>query len=116
MKTGAFTGFDLTIREKGIAWFQFNTPERLNGLTTAIKRDLIEAVTQAQMDNKVRVLVFTGTGRGFCAGDDLKAYKSAELGGTPLVDTIPPGHDNPIGTYDGLRTISQQLNLSLIHI
>ena len=100
MKTGAFTGFDLTIREKGIAWFQFNTPERLNGMTTAIKRDLIEAVTQAQMSNKVRVLVFTGTGRGFCAGDDLKAYKSAELGGTPLVDPIPPGHDN----------------LSLIHI
>ena len=91
MKTGAFTGFDLTIREKGIAWFQFNTPERLNGMTTAIKRDLIEAVTQAQMDNKVRVLVFTGTGRAFCAGDDLKAYKSAELGGTPLVDPIPPG-------------------------
>ena len=116
MKTGAFTGFDLTIREKGIAWFQFNTPERLNGMTTAIKRDLIEAVTQAQMDNKVRVLVFTGTGRGFCAGDDLKAYKSAELGGTPLVDPIPPGHDNPIGTYDGLRTISQQLNTTIRNI
>ena len=116
MKTGAFTGFDLTIREKGIAWFQFNTPERLNGMTTAIKRDLIEAVTQAQMSNKVRVLVFTGTGRGFCAGDDLKAYKSAELGGTPLVDPIPPGHDNPIGTYDGLRTISQQLNTTIRNI
>ena len=116
MKTGAFTGFDLTIREKGIAWFQFNTPERLNGMTTAIKRDLIEAVTQAQMDNKVRVLVFTGTGRGFCAGDDLKAYKSAELGGSPLVDPIPPGHDNPIGTYDGLRTISQQLNTTIRNI
>ena len=116
MKTGAFTGFDLTIRENGIAWFQFNTPERLNGMTTAIKRDLIEAVTQAQMDNKVRVLVFTGTGRGFCAGDDLKAYKSAELAGTPLVDPIPPGHDNPIGTYDGLRTISQQLNTTIRNI
>ena len=85
-------------------------------MTTAIKRDLIEAVTQAQMDNGVRVLVFTGTGRGFCAGDDLKAYKSAELGGAPLVDPIPPGHDNPIGTYDGLRTISQQLNTTIRNI
>jgi len=116
MKTGAFTGFDLTVRDKGIAWFQFNTPERLNGMTTAIKRDLIEAVTQAQMDNDVRVLVFTGTGRAFCAGDDLKAYKSAELGGSPLVDPIPPGHENPLSTYDGLRTISQQLNTTVRNI
>ncbi len=116
MKTGAFTGFDLTVRDKGIAWFQFNTPERLNGMTTAIKRDLIEAVTQAQMDNDVRVLVFTGTGRSFCAGDDLKAYKSAELGGSPLVDPIPPGHENPLSTYDGLRTISQQLNTTVRNI
>lgn len=110
MKTGTFTGFDLDIRDPGIAWFQFNSPERLNGMTTGIKRDLIEALTQAQMDNAVRVIVFTGTGRAFCAGDDLKAYRGAELGGEPLVDEIPPGHDNALGTYNGLRTISQRLN------
>lgn len=110
MKTGTFTGFDVEIRDPGIAWFQFNSPERLNGMTTAIKRDLIEAVTQAQMDNAVRVLVFTGTGRAFCAGDDLKAYRNADLGGEPLVDSIPPGHDSALGTYNGLRVISQTLN------
>ena len=113
MDTGHFTGFDLELRNPGIAWFQFNTPERLNGMTTAIKRDLIEAVTQAQMDNRVRVLVFTGTGRAFCAGDDLKAYRDADLGGKPLVPAIPPGHDNALGTYNGLRTISQQLNTTI---
>lgn len=110
MDTGTFTGFELSLREPGIAWFQFNSPERLNGMTTGIKRDLIEAVTQAQMDNAVRVLVFTGSGRAFCAGDDLKAYQGAELGGRPLVGHIPPGHDSPLGTYNGLRSISQQLN------
>jgi 2-(1,2-epoxy-1,2-dihydrophenyl)acetyl-CoA isomerase len=113
MDTGAFTGFEVSLKEPGIAWFQFNTPERLNGMTGAIKRDMIEAVTQAQMDNGVRVLVFTGTGRAFCAGDDLKAYRGAELGGTPLVPPIPPGHDNALGTYNGLRTISQQLNTAV---
>ncbi|MCZ6708871.1 MAG: enoyl-CoA hydratase/isomerase family protein [Gammaproteobacteria bacterium] len=113
MDTGSFTGFEITIREPGIAWFRFNTPERLNGMTTAIKRDLIEAVTQAQMDNAVRVVVFTGSGRAFCAGDDLKGYRDAKLGGTPLVADIPPGHDSAIGTYDGLRTISQQVNTAI---
>lgn len=113
MQTGTFTGFELELREPGIAWFQFNSPERLNGMTTAIKRDLIEAVTQAQMDNQVRVLVFTGTGRAFCAGDDLRAYYGADLGGEPLVADIPPGHDNALGTYNGLRTISQALNTAV---
>ena len=113
MKTGTFTGFELELRDPGIAWFQFNSPERLNGMTTAIKRDLIEAITQAQMDNEVRVLVFTGTGRAFCAGDDLRAYRSADLGGEPLVDKIPPGHDSALGTYNGLRTISQALNTAV---
>ncbi|MEQ8857103.1 MAG: enoyl-CoA hydratase/isomerase family protein [Pseudomonadales bacterium] len=110
MDTGTFTGFELELEDPGIAWFRFNSPQRLNGMTTGIKRDLIEAVTQAQMDNAVRVLVFTGSGRAFCAGDDLNAYRGAELGGTPLVADIPPGHDSPLGTYNGLRTISQQLN------
>ena len=113
MDTGHFTGFEIHLEELGIAWFRFNTPERLNGMTTSIKRDLIEAITQAQMDNGVRVLVFTGSGRAFCAGDDLKAYSSAELGGTPLMPAIPPGHDNALGTYNGLRTISQKLNSTL---
>jgi 2-(1,2-epoxy-1,2-dihydrophenyl)acetyl-CoA isomerase len=110
MDTGTFTGFTVALRDPGIAWLQFNSPERLNGLTGAIKRDLVEAVTQAQMDDAVRVLVFTGSGRAFCAGDDLKAYRGAELGGKPLVPPIPPGHDSVLGTYNGLRTISQRLN------
>jgi 2-(1,2-epoxy-1,2-dihydrophenyl)acetyl-CoA isomerase len=113
MDSGTFTGFEVSMRDPGIAWIQFNSPERLNGMTTAIKRDLIEALTQAQMDNRVRVVVFTGTGRGFCAGDDLKAYRNAELGGKPLVGAIPPGHDSAIGTYDGLRIISQKLNVAI---
>jgi 2-(1,2-epoxy-1,2-dihydrophenyl)acetyl-CoA isomerase len=113
METGKFSGFEVTMEDPGIAWIQFNTPERLNGMSTAIKRDLVEALTQAQMDNRVRVVVFTGTGRAFCAGDDLKAYRDAELGGRPLVGPIPPGHDNAIGTYNGLRTVSQRLNAAV---
>ncbi len=75
MRTGEFTGFSVTLRNPGIAWIQFNTPERLNGLTHRIKRDLVETINQAQMDNAVRVMVFTGSGRAFCAGDDISGQK-----------------------------------------
>ena len=112
MDTGDFRGFNVTLRDPGIAWFQFSTPERLNGMTATIKRDLVEAVTQAQMDNGVRVVVFTGSGRAFCAGDDLKGY-GAKIPGEALVPEINHGHDSGIGTYNGLRTISQRLNTAI---
>ena len=113
MDTGQFRGFEVALREPGIAWFTFTTPERLNGMTPGIKRDLVEAVTQAQMDNGVRVLVFTGSGRAFCAGDDLKGYGRIQVPGEPLVPEINHGHDSAIGTYNGLRTISQRVNTVL---
>ena len=82
-------------------------------MTATIKRDLVEAITQAQMDNAVRVLVFTGSGRAFCAGDDLKGYGSVPIAGEALVPEISHGHDNALGTYNGLRTISQRVNTAL---
>jgi 2-(1,2-epoxy-1,2-dihydrophenyl)acetyl-CoA isomerase len=33
--------------------------------------------------------------------------------GTPLVPPIPPGHDTALGTYNALRTISQQVNTAV---
>lgn len=113
MDTGNFTGFEVTLEKPGIAWIEFNEPEKLNGMNTAKKRDLIETLIQAQMDNAVRVVVFIGQGRGFCAGDDLNAYSKDKKNENALMPPIPPGHDTPMGTYNGLRHISQALNLAI---
>ena len=110
MDIGSYTGFDIRMTDPGICWFEFNEPERLNGMSAAKKRDIVEALTQAQMDNAVRVVVFIGEGRGFCAGDDLKGYNTRPQGDNPLMPPIEHGHDSPIGTYNGLRTISQAVN------
>ncbi|MEM1436144.1 MAG: enoyl-CoA hydratase-related protein [Pseudomonadota bacterium] len=113
MQTGSFTGFTVALDDPGVARITFNTPDRLNGMTTAIKRDLIEALTQAQMSDAVRIIVFTGTGRAFCAGDDLGGYGTTEVPGESLVAPIHGGHHNELGTFNGLRTISQQLNTTI---
>ena len=105
---GAFRGFEAELREPGIAVITFNQPERMNGLTQAIKRDLIEQLTQAQMDDRVRVVLFAGSGRAFSAGDDITGRPLPP--GTPLVPDIFPGHREAIGTYEGLRVLSQTLN------
>jgi len=111
MQTGKYSGFEIEVREPGIAWITFDRPDRLNGMNPAMKRDLVEVLLQAQMDNAVRVVVFTGSGRAFCAGDDLKAYQAAE--DSSRLPPIPAGHDSAIGTYDGLRALSQPVNLAL---
>ena len=110
---GRFRGFDITTSAKGVATITFNQPDRLNGTTQAIKRDLTEALTQIQMDDDVRVVVITGTGRAFCAGDDMSGRARDWDGATALVPDLPRGHGDPIGTYEGLRTMSQSLNLAV---
>lgn len=107
MRTGSFRGFDVEIRHPGILAITFNRPERLNGLDQWIKRDLVETLIQAQMDDTVRVVLFSGTGRAFCAGDDISG-RGRDAGET-IMDDIPGGHRNPIGTYNGLRTLSQPI-------
>jgi 2-(1,2-epoxy-1,2-dihydrophenyl)acetyl-CoA isomerase len=101
------------MHDPGIAHIRFNQPERLNGMTQGMKRDLIETLLQAQMDDAVRVVVFIGSGRAFSAGDDISGKPPSPGEAQALVPSIPGGHRNAIGTYDGLRALSQPLNLAL---
>jgi 2-(1,2-epoxy-1,2-dihydrophenyl)acetyl-CoA isomerase len=56
--------------DNGIAVLTLNRPDRLNSFTQAMHREVRAALDQLQADGSVRVLVLTGAGRGFCAGQD----------------------------------------------
>lgn len=113
MITGSYRGFELSDQDPGILVITMNEPDRMNGMTQGLKRDMIEVLTQAQMDDDVRVIVITGSGRAFSAGDDLTGRRREYEESQKLMPPIPPGHSTPIGTYDALRTISQALNLAV---
>jgi 2-(1,2-epoxy-1,2-dihydrophenyl)acetyl-CoA isomerase len=113
MDTGKFRGFEVALHDPGVALVTFNQPERLNGMTQPTKRDLIETLLQAQMDEAVRVVVFTGSGRAFSAGDDITMRPVDYGDATALTPRTPPGHRDPIGTYEGLRNLSQPLNVAV---
>ncbi|MEV0172787.1 enoyl-CoA hydratase-related protein [Streptomyces sp. NPDC050803] len=49
-----------------------NRPEALNALTPDLRERLVELLAEASADPAVRAVVLTGTGRGFCAGADLR--------------------------------------------
>jgi enoyl-CoA hydratase/carnithine racemase len=53
-----------------------NRPERLNAIGGDLLEDLHEALVMAQEDPATRIIVLTGAGRAFCAGDDLKEFDS----------------------------------------
>ena len=113
MQTGNFRGFEVALHDPGIAVITFNQPDRLNGMRQGTKRDLVETLLQAQMDDDVRVVVITGSGRAFSAGDDITGRAPADEGTRALVPEIPRGHGTPITTYGALRSISQPLNLAV---
>lgn len=55
----------------GIARLTLNRPERLNSFTVAMHEEVRDALTRVTPADGARVLVITGAGRGFCAGQDL---------------------------------------------
>ena len=110
--TGEFRGFEVDMEEPGILVITFNRPDRLNGMNAPMKRDLLETLTQAAMEDSVRVVLFTGSGRAFSAGDDISGKNRGERG-EQLVPNIHRGHDNVLGTINGLRKISQPVNTAI---
>jgi 2-(1,2-epoxy-1,2-dihydrophenyl)acetyl-CoA isomerase len=55
-----------------VATITLDRPDALNSLTVPLKRDLFDAFKTAARDPDVRVVVLTGSGRAFCAGQDLR--------------------------------------------
>src|SRR5665647_773934 len=54
-----------------IARLTLNRPDKMNSFNAAMHAELRAALDQVQEDKTIRVLVLTGAGRGFCAGQDL---------------------------------------------
>lgn len=57
--------------DAGVARLVLNRPERLNSFTDAMHEEVRQALTALEADATARVLVLSGAGRGFCAGQDL---------------------------------------------
>ncbi|WP_373286999.1 enoyl-CoA hydratase/isomerase family protein [Wenjunlia tyrosinilytica] len=68
--------------EDAVSWITLNRPHALNALTHDQRERVIELLGTASADPGVRAVVITATGKGFCAGADLK-------GSAPSTDPVP---------------------------
>jgi enoyl-CoA hydratase/carnithine racemase len=67
----------------GIYEIRLNRPEKRNAITLAMYGDLVEALNEARADDNVRVVLLSGAGASFTAGNDLNDF----IGRTDLDDT-----------------------------
>src|SRR5262245_33415925 len=96
-------GFEVEMRPSGIALVTFNQPDRLNSMTQSLKRDLVETMQQAQLDDAVRVVVFTGSGRAFCAGDDVAGGYQAHAEPAQVPALVGRSEERRVGKEGGSR-------------
>jgi enoyl-CoA hydratase/carnithine racemase len=68
--TQSWNHFRFTV-EDGVATISFDRPQKLNALTFQVYADLRDLLTDLPLREDVRVLVITGTGRGFSSGGDV---------------------------------------------
>ena len=90
--------------DDGIHRITLNRPDRLNSFNDAMHAELREALSLVDADNGARVLVLTGAGRGFCAGQDL-ADRAVATGQAPvdLGVTIGRNYQPLVNTLRSIR-------------
>lgn len=101
-----YQGFSFTVDDQGIGTVTLQRSDRLNALSFASRRDLVELLGGLQDDDRVRVVVITGSGKGFCAGAYLGDQHEEPLlaRGRPAT-----GQKVPINLNGRLRTYAQEL-------
>jgi enoyl-CoA hydratase/carnithine racemase len=83
-----------TERHGQVLVVRMNRPDRLNALNGEMRAMLAETWTEFRQSKELEVAIFTGTGRGFCAGEDMKeSLAKGAPGGTrpPIEDPFMAG-------------------------
>ncbi len=65
-------------RQKDVGIITLNRPHRLNAINLDLLKGFMEQLDRARQDTKARVIILTGEGKAFCAGEDLKETASGK--------------------------------------
>ncbi|MDP6346212.1 MAG: crotonase/enoyl-CoA hydratase family protein [Alphaproteobacteria bacterium] len=101
--------------EDGILTITMNRPDKLNAFTNVMLEEIVDAVDRADADDDVRAVIFTGAGRGFCAGADLSRGASTfdmkeREGAGPIEDWRDGGGLVTLRLYDCKKPLIAAVN------
>lgn len=82
--------------DHGVATLTLNRPHALNSFTAEMHAEVRQVMTKVTEDKTIRCLVITGTGRGFCAGQDLNDRSTSEDGSLPDLGESVEKNYNPL--------------------
>ncbi|MHC6226874.1 2-(1,2-epoxy-1,2-dihydrophenyl)acetyl-CoA isomerase PaaG [Pseudomonas sp. X10] len=82
--------------DDGLAFLRLNRPEQLNSFNAQMHAEVREALKQVRSTPGVRVLLITGEGRGFCAGQDLADRNVAPGAAMPDLGQSIEQYYNPL--------------------
>ncbi len=73
MKEDVSMGHETIILEKkeGTAILTLNRPDKLNAVNMTMRKEILATLAELESDDKTKVLIVTGAGRGFCSGADI---------------------------------------------
>lgn len=91
--------------ENNVAKITFNRPETFNSFNREMALLLQKTLDECSANPEVRAIILTGSGKAFCAGQDLKEVTSPEL--NPGFRKILEEHYNPI--VERIRTIEKPI-------
>jgi enoyl-CoA hydratase/carnithine racemase len=94
-------------RQDAVMVIRINRPERMNALGTDLRAALADAWCEFRDSKALEVAIFTGTGRAFCAGEDMK--ESIERGTAGSASAPGPKKENP---YDE-RTLEKPVIVAI---
>jgi len=86
----------LAARDAGVLSLTLNRPDKLNAFNPEMHKLLREALEEARDEPDVRAVLLTGSGRGFCAGQDL-SQRSVSADAAPIDLSVSLGSNyNPL--------------------
>lgn len=75
-------------KKDGQCIITLNEPEKMNGLSEPLVTDLIKALSEAEKDKEIRVIVITGKGKAFSAGGDISVFDRKVVGGYDYIKGV----------------------------
>lgn len=73
-KANDYENVKLEIDAEGIAWVSLNRPDKRNAMSPVLHEEMTELLKSIEFDRDVRVVILTGEGEAFSAGQDLKLF------------------------------------------